>query len=576
MSRSDKQCVGKLSFVLGVLAMAFQARAVTPTATPASLTFTYQSGATSLPAAQKVSVKSATEAYTTGVQPGTALWLTVSPDSGKLPATLSVRVNPTSLAVGVYSASVAVTIAGIGTPLSVPVTLNVTAPPSTLTLSPPALTFTAPPTPVTDQTITLSTNGSPISFTATSGAAWMTVSPGVGVVLPGFPVALTVSVDPSNLAPQTTPYAGKITVVATGAAVTVKSQTVSVSLTLNSTPPTITSVWPAALPVNGGAQTITIRGTNFYGATVAKVQGVTAPLSTTVLSSSALLAVVPATLLTAPGTLNVMASNPAPGGDSAPTAVAVGNTPAIFGVVNAASYDNTAVSPGQLATIFGTNIGPATPAGMTITNGYVDTTLSGVSVTVDGKAAPLIYASLNQVTIQIPYEASVGGAKAVVVTNGGATANSTITIAATAPGIFTTDGSGSGAAAALNYNAGTATYSLNATANPAKIGDTVLLYLTGEGDYNSSPLESGGTTNTGYVIPGTLSPLPQVNPLPTVTIGGAAATVAYAGPIVGSMLGLLQMNVVVPAGSTTGSAVPVVISIGGNNSQANITLAVHQ
>lgn len=405
----------------------------------------------------------------------------------------------------------------------------------------------------------------------------MTVTPNVGVVLPGFPVALTVTVDPTNLAPQSTAYAGKITIVASGASVTVKTQNVTANLTLNSAPPTITSIWPSTLPVNGGAQTITVRGTNFYSATVAKVQGVTAPLSITVLSSTALLAVVPASLLTAAGTINVLVSNPAPGGDSAVSAVSVANTPTIFGVVNAASYDSATVSPGELATIFGSNIGPATPASMTVTGDYVDTTLSGVSVTVDGKDAPLVYVSLNQVTIQIPYEASVGAAKAVVVTNGAATANSTVTIATSSPGIFTADGSGAGGAAALNYNASTHVYTLNTSANPAKIGDTVLLYLTGEGDYNSTPLS--GTSNTGYIIPDTLSPLPEMSPLPTVTIGGASAQVDYAGPITYSMLGLLQMNVVVPAGSTTGNAVPVSVTIGGaggNSTQANVTLAIHQ
>ena len=565
--------MGKASFLLGILTLACQAQTVTVTATPTTLTFTYQSGSTTLPAAQKVSVKAGTQAYTTAVQPGTALWLTVSPDSGKMPASLSVRVNPTSLAVGTYNASVEVTITGVVTPLDIPVTLNVTAPPSTLGIAPSTLAFTAPPTPVAAQSLTLSTNGSPISFTATSGAAWMTVSPAVGVVLPGFPLNLTVTVDPTNLTPQTAAYVGKITIVASGAAVTVKSQNVTVNLTLNSAPPTITSIWPNTLPVNGGPQTVTIRGTNFYTASAAKVTGVTAKLTTTILSPTALLAVIPATMLTAPGTLDVYVSNPAPGGDSATSAVTVASTPSVFGVVNAASYDNTAVSPGQLATIFGTNIGPATPASMTITGGYVDTTLSGVSVTVDGKAAPIVYASLNQVTIQIPYEAGIGAGKAVVVTNGGSSANSTVTIAATAPGIFTADGSGSGGAAALNYNAGTMVYSLNAANNPAKIGDTVLLYLTGEGDYNSTPLS--GTTNTGYIIPDTLSPLPQVSPLPTVTIGGADATVSYAGPIVGSMLGLLQMNVVVPAGSTTGTAVPVVVTFGANSTQANVTLSIH-
>lgn len=64
-----------------------------------------------------------------------------------------------------------------------------------------------------------------------------------------------------------------------------------------------------------------------------------------------------------------------------------------------------------------------------------------------------------------------------------------------------------------------------------------------------------------------------------MTIGGQPADVAdpsfYAGPIPGSMLGLLQINAVVPAGATTGAAVPVVVSIGGNASPAGVTLAIH-
>jgi uncharacterized protein (TIGR03437 family) len=60
-----------------------------------------------------------------------------------------------------------------------------------------------------------------------------------------------------------------------------------------------------------------------------------------------------------------------------------------------------------------------------------------------------------------------------------------------------------------------------------------------------------------------------------VTIGGATATVAYAGPIIGSMLGLLQMNVVIPVGSATGAAVAVVVTIGGNATQSNVTLSIH-
>ncbi len=573
--------MGKILLLCSVLTSIAQAStAVTATATPSAVTFTYQSGATALPAAQKISVKASSGAptFTAGINPGTDLWLSVSPESGSLPATLSIRVNPTSLAVGAYSATVEVTVTGIASPVDISVTMNVTAPPSTLTVSPTTLTFTAPPLPVPAQIVTLATNGSPISYTATSGSAWMTVSPAIGVALPGDPVTLTVTVDPTTLAPQTAPYTGKITVVASGAAVTAKSQNVTVNFTVNSVAPTITSIWPSTLPINAGAQTITIRGTNFYSASVAKIQGVTAPLATTVLDSATLLAVVPATSLLAAGTLNVLVENPAPGGDSATSAVAVASTPTISGIVDAASYAVGPVSPGQLVTIFGTNIGPVAPAPMSITNGYVATSLGGVSVTIDGQNAPLIYVSANQLSAQVPYEATTGSNKQVSVTNGAnPAASATVTIAATSPGIFTADGSGAGGAAALNYSAATSQYSLNSSSNPAKIGDTVLLYLTGEGDYNATPLSGvSGASNTGYIIPSSLSPLPQVSPLPTVTIGGADATVSYAGPMVGSMAGLLQMNVVVPVGSATGAAVPVVVTIGGNTTQAGVMLAIHQ
>jgi uncharacterized protein (TIGR03437 family) len=572
--------VGKIILLCGAIVLASQAATtVTVTPTPASLTFTYQSGATTLPAAQSVSVKasSGTPAYTTAISPDTDLWLTVSPNSGALPGSLSVRVNPTSLPVGIYTAAVTVTVTGVANPLSVPVTLTVTEPPSTLTLSATSLTFTAPPITPATQTVTLSTNGAPISYTATSGSAWMTVTPAVGVALPGDPVTLTVAVNAATLAPQSAAYVGKITVVASGASVTAKSQNITVDFTVNSTAPTITAIWPSTLPVNGPAQTITVYGTNFYSATVAMVQGVTTALTTTIVSPTALLAVVPATLLTAAGNLNVLVSNPAPGGNSAASQVAVASVPTISGIVNAASYTGAAVSPGELITIFGANIGPATPAGMTISNGYVATSVSSVSVTVDGQNAPLIYVSQNQISAQVPYEVTIGANKAVVVTNGtNPAANSTVTTAATAPGIFTADGSGSGQAAALNYNSTTDAYTLNGTTAPCNIGDTVLLYVTGEGNYNATPLSGvNGASNTGYIIPSSLNPLPEVSPLPTVTIGGADATVSYAGPLVGSILGLLQMNVVIPTGSTTGAAVPVVVTIGGNATQANITLNVH-
>src|ERR1700687_1770178 len=168
---ADKHPVSKVLLLCCAAAFGIEGQTVTVTATPVNASFTYQIGAV-LPAAQTVSVKSSagTLAFTTAIAGTNTLWLTVSPDSGKLPASLSLRANPTSLAVGTYSATVTVTMTGITNPLNIPVTLAVTAPPSTVTLSATTLNFTAPPIPPASQTVTLSTSGTPISYSVASGA----------------------------------------------------------------------------------------------------------------------------------------------------------------------------------------------------------------------------------------------------------------------------------------------------------------------------------------------------------------------------------------------------------------------
>jgi uncharacterized protein (TIGR03437 family) len=571
--------MSKIMMLCGALVWASQASAVTLTTNPSTLSFSYQIGSSKLPVAQTISVKVDTGVPTfTAVTPGIDEWVTVDPSSGSVPTTLNVRVNPTSLAAATYSSTITLTVTGVPV-VTIPVTLVVSPPAPTLTLSSTSFLYAMTPISTSMQTLNLTTNGEPISYVATPGATWLSIAPAVGVVLPGPATALTITVDSTTLAPQIAPYTGKITLVLTGASV--KSVNITVNVTVNSAAPTISTVWPNTLPLDGPAQTVTITGTNFYGSTLAEVQGVAVPLATTVFkdSSTVIQAVIPASLLTVATTLNILVSNPAPGGNSLSTVpVVVGNAPAILGIVNSASFAPGPVSPGEIITIFGSNIGPATPAPLVVVGGFVTTSLSNVSATVDGHSAAMVYVSQNQISIQVPYEVSIGANKAIVVTNGVASANSTVTTIATAPGIFTANGTGTGQAAALNYDATTKLYSLNTGTNLANIGDVIVLYLTGEGIYNSPPL-SGTASDDGYIVPLALSPLPQVSPAPTVTIGGQAADVTnaafFAGPIPGSMLGLLQINAVVPSGATTGIAVPVTVTIGGNTSPAGVTLAIH-
>src|SRR4051794_24259357 len=134
--------------LLTLLASAGTMNAQTVTATPSSLTFAYLAGNT-LPAAQTVAVKisTGTPTYTVAITGTNTLWLTATPDTGKLPASLGVRVNPTSLAVGQYTASIVMNVSGVSGPITIPVTLTVSAPLPTLTVSASTLAFVAPPSP---------------------------------------------------------------------------------------------------------------------------------------------------------------------------------------------------------------------------------------------------------------------------------------------------------------------------------------------------------------------------------------------------------------------------------------------
>jgi trimeric autotransporter adhesin len=173
------------------------------------------------------------------------------------------------------------------------------------------------------------------------------------------------------------------------------------------------------------------------------------------------------------------------------------------------------------------------------------------------------------ITVQVPYDASIGTQRNVVVNNNGTLGQGKVDIVAAAPALFTLDGSGIGQAAALTFNMQTSLLSLNSATSPLHVGDIAVLYLTGEGDYYTAV-----TPRNGYVIPANLNPLPQLNPLPVVTIGGTAATVQYAGPLPGGMLGVMQINAVVPAGITVGSAVPVTVTVGSAVSQPGVTLTL--
>jgi len=225
------------------------------------------------------------------------------------------------------------------------------------------------------------------------------------------------------------------------------------------------------------------------------------------------------------------------------------------GIVNSAS-SVAPVAAGSLASVYGT----FPIAVFTQANGSQwPTTLSGVSVQFNGISAPLYYVSPTQINLQIPWEMSGVNAASVTTTFSNQTSNpEMVSLASLAPGIFTMNAQGQGAIVdALSGN-------LTTSSNPAIAGTTYLaIYCTGLGPVTNQPA-------TGVVAPaGQLSETPTT---PTVTIGGVPAIVSYSG-LAPSFIGLYQINVQVPATVASGNAVPVLVSIGGDTSNA-VTIAV--
>jgi uncharacterized protein (TIGR03437 family) len=231
------------------------------------------------------------------------------------------------------------------------------------------------------------------------------------------------------------------------------------------------------------------------------------------------------------------------------------------GIVNSASYAGGGVSPGEVVTIFGSGLGPSTPAGLQLdANGNVATSLGGVQILFGSVLAPLIYVQASQASAVVPYEVAGQTATQIQVLYQGQNSNLyTVPVVAAAPGIFTLNYSGSGPGTVLNQDG-----TVNSANNPAAVGSLVSVFATGEGQ-----TKPGGVDG---VLDG--SPAPQPAQVVTATIGGVNATVKSAGGVTGAVAGILEVVLQVPATLASGSVAPVVLNIGGATSQTGVTLAI--
>jgi hypothetical protein len=210
--------------------------------TPASLSFSYQSGGT-VPAAQNLAISSSGTAFSYTVSTS-ATWLAASPASGNSPGTVAVSVNPSGLAAGTYTGTVSITASSASnSPKTVGVTLTVTAPAPapTINVSPASLSFSyqSGGTTPAAQNLAVSSSGTGFSYTVSTSAVWLLASPVSG----STPGTVAVSVNPSGLAAGT--YTGSVSITASGTSNS--SKTVGVTLTVTAAAlPSLTAT-PASL-----------------------------------------------------------------------------------------------------------------------------------------------------------------------------------------------------------------------------------------------------------------------------------------------------------------------------------------
>ncbi len=207
--------------------------------------------------------------------------------------------------------------------------------------------------------------------------------------------------------------------------------------------------------------------------------------------------------------------------------------------VEAAVLDPTQqmIAPGSLFSLFGTNLGkvPGSTAGFN-GNTALPTTLNGVSVTVGGKSAPLLYVGPGQINAQAPVDITTVGQPIIVTGTNGASAVVGVAGGAVAPVIFADN------VGAIVFRASDNT--LIRPANPAAAGDTLLIYATGLGLTNPA-------LTTGQLVPP--SPAFTTAAPVSVKIGGVSAPVSSSIAVPG-FAGLYQVTATVPAGVASGAA----------------------
>jgi uncharacterized protein (TIGR03437 family) len=529
-------------------------------------------------------------------------WLSTNPVSattslatGALAMTVSV--NPSGLADGDYYGVLTITPSdGLHPAINISVVLNIVAAGSNVPpqISPGGLVFlTTAGEPPPSQSVAITDLAS-----YAIGATLTTPSVGGGLMVPpalvvnsGETKAVNVSVDNANLVPGVYRYSVKVAftdttsqfvdvllVVAPAAPATpsVRPRILRPASTSTCTPtqllPVFTSLasgfatpaaWPAAMvvnvvddcasPVSDGNVTVTFGNGDPPLSLLSLGDGTWSSTWTPSHSASG---------------FNITASAQTPQPALAGTVQISGGVPVNpqvpvvnpGGVVSAADFTSSP-APGLLVSIFGTSLADSTAGAPGLP---LPPRIGATSAVMGGEELPLLFVSANQINFIVPYDLVPKSQYQLIVQR----ANSisvpvTVTVMPSQPAILSTNGSGSGQGHIYRYDSA-GNVALADAQTPAQAGQVLVIYCVGLGAVDPS-VSTGGGPPVG-ALSNTTAPV-------SVTVGGQPAHVAFSGLTPG-FAGLYQINTVVPNGVTAGDQVPVTISVDGQNSVSNISMAV--
>lgn len=235
-------------------------------------------------------------------------------------------------------------------------------------------------------------------------------------------------------------------------------------------------------------------------------------------------------------------------------------------VTNAASQRATPLSPGEIVTIRGLGLGELTGLNLT-SNGRVSTAGPpfGTRVLIGGIPAPILYGSPTQWNVIVPYELEGAASATIQVVPGDdnlepkrtASLTWTLPVAPTAPGIFTSRGTGLGQASVLNQD-----NTVNSVDNPAPRGTVIQIFATGLGQVSPNAQTGSVATVQGR----TQYPV-------SVRFNDVDFTPTYAGPAPSLVSGVVQVNAAVSV-LAPGNTARVSLVVNGVESPNGITVAV--